>query len=97
MDQFYNHDDPQAEKKKTTYEEYAEQGKFDNLTATEGANDTLIVTATYKLGSLQKAEWHIAPDGGARLVYSYVFNGVVDLMGVKFDLPETEVKHKEWL
>ena len=23
--------------------------------------------------------------------------GVVDLMGVKFDLPETEVKHKEWL
>ena len=97
MDQFYNHDDPQAEKKKTTYEEYAEQGKFDNLTATEGANDTLIVTATYKLGSLQKAEWHIAPDGGARLVYSYIFNGVVDLMGVKFDLPETEVKHKEWL
>ena len=97
MDQFYNHDDPQAEKKKTTYEEYAEQGKFEKLTATEGPNDTLVVTATYKLGSLQKAEWHIAPDGGARLVYSYVFNGVVDLMGVKFDLPEGDVKHKEWL
>ena len=97
MDQFYNHDDPEAEKKKTTYTEYAEQGKFDKLTATEGTNDTLIVTATYKLGSLQKAEWHIAPDGGARLVYTYLFNGVVDLMGVKFDLPEDEVKHKEWL
>ena len=97
MDQFYNHDDKEAEKKKTTYSEYADQDKFDKLTATEGENDTLIVTATYKLGSLQKAEWHIAPDGGARLVYTYLFNGVVDLMGVKFDLPEGDVKHKEWL
>ena len=97
MDQFYNHDDSEAEKKKTTYTEYAEQGKFDKITATEGDGDTLIVTSTYKLGSLQKAEWHIAPDGGARLVYTYNFNGVVDLMGVKFDLPEGDVKHKEWL
>lgn len=97
MDQFYNHDDSEAEKKKTTYTEYAEQGKFDKITATEGEGDTLIVTSTYKLGSLQKAEWHIAPDGGARLVYTYNFNGVVDLMGVKFDLPEGDVKHKEWL
>lgn len=97
FDQFYNHDDEQAEKKKTTYTEYAEQGTFDKMTVTEGSSDTLIVTSTYKLGSLQKAEWHIAPDGGARLVYQYVFNGVVDLMGVKFSLPEGDVLHKEWL
>lgn len=97
FDQFYNHDDPQAEKKKTTYTAYDEQGTFDKLTATDGENDTLIVTATYKLGSLQKAEWHIAPNGGVRLVYTYNFNGVVDLMGVKFDLPENEVQHKQWL
>lgn len=97
FDQFYNHDDPQAEKKKTTYTAYDEQGTFDKLTATDGENDTLIVTATYKLGSLQKAEWHIAPNGGVRLVYTYNFNGVVDLMGVKFDLPEGEVQHKQWL
>lgn len=97
FDQFYNHDDPEAEKKKTTYTAYEEQGKFDKLEATEGANDTLVVTATYKLGSLQKAQWHIASDGGARLVYVYNFNGVVDLMGIKFDLPEGEVESKEWL
>lgn len=97
FDQFYNHDDPQAEKKKTTYTAYDEQGKFDKLTATDGENDTLIITTTYKLGSLQKAEWHIAPDGGVRLVYTYNFNGVVDLMGVMFDLPENEVQHKQWL
>lgn len=97
FDQFYNHDDPEAEKKKTTYTEYADQGKFVSLTSKDGVNDTLIVTAEYALGSLQKAEWHIAPDGGARLVYTYNFNGVVDLMGVKFNLPESEVKSKQWL
>ena len=97
FDQFYNHDDPEAEKKKTTYTEYTDQGKFVRLTSKDGANDTLIVTAEYALGSLQSAEWHIAPDGGARLVYTYNFNGVVDLMGVKFDLPEAEVESKQWL
>lgn len=97
FDQFYNHDDEQAEKKKTTYTEYADQGTFDKMSVTEGTGDSLVVTSTYKLGSLQKAEWHIAPDGGVRLVYQYVFNGVVDLMGVKFNLPEGDVFHKEWL
>ena len=97
FDQFYNHDDPEAEKKKTTYTEYTDQGKFVRLTSKDGANDTLIVTAEYALGSLQSAEWHIAPDGGAHLVYTYNFNGVVDLMGVKFDLPEAEVESKQWL
>lgn len=97
FDQFYNHDDPEAEKKKTTYTEYTDQGKFVRLTTKDGKNDTVIVTAEYALGSLQKAEWHIAPDGGARLVYTYCFNGVVDLMGVKFDLPESDVESKQWL
>ena len=96
-DQFYNHDDPEAEKKKTTYTEYDDFGKLKSLTTSEGKNDTLIVTAQYQCGSLDKAEWHIAPNGTARLVYTYIFNGVVDLMGVKFDLPEGDVKSKEWL
>ena len=96
-DQFYNHDDSEAEKKKTTYTEYADQGTFAGLQTSNGENDTLIVTASYNSGSLQKAEWHIAPNGNVRLVYQYVFNGVVDLMGVKFDLPEDEVESKQWL
>lgn len=97
FDQFYNHDDPEAEKKKTTYTEYIDQGTFVKTTTKDGENDTVIVTSEYKLGSLQKVEWHIAPDGGARLVYTYCFNGVVDLMGVKFDMPETDVESKQWL
>lgn len=97
FDQFYNHDDPEAEKKKTTYTAYEDQGTFAGLSCKDGQNDTLIVTADYKLGSLQKAEWRIAPDGGARLVYTYNFNGVVDLMGVMFNLPESDVLSKQWL
>ena len=97
FDQFYNHDDKEAEKKKTTYTAYDEQGKFSQLSARQGENDTLIVTAEYKLGSLEKAEWHIAPNGTARLVYTYHFNGVVDLMGIQFDFPEDKVVNKQWL
>lgn len=97
FDQFYNHDDPQAEKKKTTYTAYEEQGRFDSLSFSAGDNDTVVVTATYKLGTLEKTEWHIAPDGTARLIYQYNFNGVVDLLGIKFDLPEGDVKSKAWL
>ncbi len=97
FDQFYNHDDKEAEKKKTIYTAYDEQGKFSQLSARQGENDTLIVTAEYKLGSLEKAEWHIAPNGTARLVYTYHFNGVVDLMGIQFDFPEDKVVNKQWL
>ncbi len=98
FDQFYNHDDPEAEKKKTTYTLYDDYTqRFDGITTEAGENDTLIVKAGYSLGSLQSAEWRIAPDGGARMVYSYNFNGVVDLMGIMFNLPENEVRSKQWL
>jgi hypothetical protein len=97
FDQFYNHDDKQAEQKKTTYTAYGDQGVFDKMTASQGSNDTLIVTVGYRLGSLEKAEWRIAPDGAVRLVYKYNFNGVVDLMGISFDYPEAKVQSKQWL
>ncbi len=98
FDQFYNHDDSEAEKKKTTYTAYEDQGTFTGIDVDQTADgDTLVVTANYALGSLRKAEWHIAPDGTARLAYTYDFNGVVDLMGIAFDLPEGEVKGKRWL
>lgn len=96
FDQFYNHDDPEAEKKKTLYTPYADQGRFDSLTTAE-QGDSLIVTATYRHGSLQSVRWAIAPDGTATLTYSYYFNGVVDLMGIAFDYPEANVRSKQWL
>lgn len=97
FDQFYNHDDPQAEKKKTTYTRYEDYGEFAGFLQSKATNDTLVLTANYKLGSFDKAEWRIAPDGGVRLCYTYNFNGVVDLMGVMFDYPESDVQSKRWL
>ncbi len=96
MDGFYNHDDPQAEKKKTQYTEFADQGKFTGLTVKEDGNN-LVVTAGYKLGNFDEAVWTIAPDGSSTLDFDYNFNGVVDLMGVKFDFPEEKVISKRWV
>ena len=97
FDQFYNHDDPEAEKKKTTYTLYDDRGKFAGFSVNKAANDTLVVTANYRLGSFDRAEWRFAPDGAVMLRYTYNFNGVVDLMGVVFDYPESKVKSKRWL
>ena len=96
MDRFYNHDDPEAEKKKTSYTTFDDAGLFVALThksTDEGAE----VTAEYKLGSFDRARWTIRADGSAVLDFEYNFNGVVDLMGVKFDLPEGDALHKRWL
>nr|MDE6555601.1 DUF4981 domain-containing protein [Duncaniella sp.] len=96
MDGFYNHDDKEAEKKKTQYTEFEDLGKFTGIAAEKVGND-VVVTATYKLGNFDTAKWTITPDGSADLEFTYNFNGVIDLLGVKFDLPEEQVVSKRWL
>lgn len=94
MDQFYNHDDKEAEKKKTQYSLYEEQGVFKGFTINE-KNGT--VTANYELGQLDHAQWTFLADGSVSLDYRYTFGGVVDEMGVMFDYDEQKVKSKEWV
>jgi hypothetical protein len=96
MDQFYNHDDPDAEKKKTQYDEFEDVGKFTGLQVEEKDNN-IVITANYKLGCFDQAVWTIASDGSAALDFTYNFSGVVDLMGVKFDYPEEKVLSKRWV
>ena len=91
-DGFYNHDDKQAEKKKTLYTEYADQGVFAGFTFSDS---TLV--ANYQHGSLEKVTWRFLQDGGAYMDVDYYFNGVVDLLGVCFDYPEQMVKRKTWV
>ena len=92
QDGFYNHDDKEAFDKKTQYTEYADQGSFNGMTL---CGDTLVVR--YGHGSLQEVRWHFASDRRVEVVYRYVFNGVVDLMGVCFDYPEQLVRSKQWV
>lgn len=96
MDGFYNHDDKQAEKKKTQYTEFEDLGKFTGITAEKVGND-VVVNSNYKLGNFDRATWTIAPDGSAALDFTYNFSGVIDLMGVKFDFPEEKVISKRWV
>jgi len=92
QDGFYNHDDKEAFDKKTQYTEYADQGA---LRAMELRGDTLVVS--YGHGSLQEVRWHFVSERSVEVSYRYVFNGVVDLMGVCFDYPEQMVRHKRWV
>ncbi|MDE6655056.1 MAG: glycoside hydrolase family 2, partial [Muribaculaceae bacterium] len=96
MDGFYNHDDKEAEKKKTQYTEFEDLGKFVGIEA-EKEGDNVVVTADYKLGNFDQARWTIAPDGSADLDFTYSFDGVIDLLGVKFDFPEEKVLGKRWV
>ncbi|MDR3367470.1 MAG: DUF4981 domain-containing protein [Prevotellaceae bacterium] len=72
------------------YKEIQADSKLTNLTATVAGSDAL-VEATY-FGALRRAQWRISPDENIRLEYEYEYDGVVELMGVKFDYPESEVK-----
>ena len=91
-DGFYNHDDKEAFQKKTEYTEYADQGAFNGFTFSDS---TLV--ANYQHGSLQKVTWRFLADGGVYMDVHSNFFGVVDLMGVCFDYPESMMKSKQWV
>ena len=92
QDGFYNHDDSKAFQKKTQYTEYPDQGAFDSFTFSDS---TLVVN--YLHGSINTVTWRFLADGGVYLNVDYYFNGVVDLMGICFDYPETMMKSKQWV
>ena len=92
QDGFYNHDDNKAFQKKTQYTEYPDQGAFDSFTFSDS---TLVVN--YLHGSINKVTWRFLADGGVYMNVDYYFNGVVDLMGICFDYPETMMKSKQWV
>ena len=96
LDQFYNHDDEKSKEKDRTYSEFPDAAVFTKLDVREDGGN-LIITANYKLGNLDKAQWTINPSGIVTLDYTYNFSGVVDLMGICFDYPEEQVISKRWL
>jgi hypothetical protein len=95
-DGFYNHDDKEAEKKKTLYTEYPDPGMFTDFVVEQGKMG-LQVKAPYRLGCLDSVCWTFKGDGYVAVDYSYHFGGVVDEMGVMFDYPEEKMESKSWL
>ena len=96
LDQFYNHDDPDAKSVDRTYKEFNDAAILDKIYVEKDDNN-LKLNVVYKLGNIMKAEWTVSPDGTLSLDYIYNFDGVVDLMGVRFDYPEEKVLSKKWL
>ena len=91
-DGFYNHDDKEAFKKKTSYTEYQDQGTFAGFCFENGE-----LTVRYQHGSLNEVRWFFLAQGQVRMEADYTFNGVVDLLGITFDYPESKVKSKQWV
>ncbi|MGL4364799.1 MAG: sugar-binding domain-containing protein [Bacteroidales bacterium] len=67
----------------------AESKKIGFTTRMEG-NDVL-VDVRYT-GVLNRVLWRINPEGNILIDYEYNYDGVVELMGVTFDYPQSEVK-----
>ena len=59
------------------------------------SDSTLVVN--YLHGSINTVTWRFLADGGVYMNVDYYFNGVVDLMGICFDYPETMMKSKQWV
>jgi hypothetical protein len=95
-DQYYNHDDKEVEQKNTQYSEYPDQGVFSGFSVKD-EKGVKVLTAHYKLGTLQQVDWRFLPDSSVKMDYQYDFGGVVDEMGITFDYPEILVKSKSWV
>lgn len=94
LDQFYNHDDKQAEQKKTEYSLFKDPGKLQCID-TLGENQ---ITVRYRLGCLDSVQYRIDAEKGCIFMHAYYnFTGVVDLMGIAFDYPEQKVQSKTWV
>jgi hypothetical protein len=47
----------------------------------------VIIEASYS-GALSRVRWRVSPPGAVRLDYEYAFDGIVDMIGIQFDVPE---------
>lgn len=95
MDVYYNHDDAVAKSKERIYSDVSGKSTLKSLDAVE-SDGKVVVTANY-LGNMVEAVWAISNEGSVCLDYSYRYDGVVELMGVKFDYPENQMLSKRWL
>ncbi|MBB3187020.1 glycoside hydrolase family 2 protein [Microbacter margulisiae] len=95
LDGYFNTDDKDAIAKDRIYYDISDTSQLTQLTY-KTYPDSIVVNAVY-FGELKQAHWVIFRDGNIRLDYQYKYDGVVELMGIKFDFPENKVLSKQWL
>ncbi len=79
----------------TVFKELAGPGQLTSLATHTDQGNNVVVETKYD-GPLKSATWTIDTHGNARLDYTYAFTGEVDLLGVNFDYPESQVKAITW-
>lgn len=95
MDVYYNHDDKEARSKERIYYDISGKIKLTGFSY-QSSEDSIVVESTY-FGDMQKVRWVISSDETIRMDYEYQFYGTVELMGIKFDYPESNLKSKRWM
>jgi len=58
--------------------------------------DSIVISSSW-FGPLFSVKWTITGEGLVRLDYEYRYDGVVELMGIRFDYPESRVNGIRWL
>ncbi len=61
-----------------------------------GDERELVLSANY-FGPISWTRWTISAGGSVRLDYEYRYDGVVELMGIAFDYPESNMESIRWL
>ncbi len=79
-----------------TYQDVSGTNTLIGQLVTRMEGNDLVVEANYS-GALKQAAWHILPNGWVKLNYRYSYDGLVDMLGVNFDFPETDMKGVTWL
>lgn len=77
----------------TEYRCYLDEAKFKGFTLADSGR----LVCHYEGGYLQEVVWTFVEGGDVKVDVKYRFNKVVDLMGVMFDYPESQVLAKSWL
>jgi hypothetical protein len=82
-----------------TYEDLAGESRLTYLES-KTENGAIVVEASYD-GALKHLRWRIKPAGAQGLVadldYEYSFEGLVDIVGVRFDADEKSIRSIRWL
>jgi len=94
MDVFYNHDDPQAKSKDRIYKDISGISMLKDFKV-EKDHNKIIIRSEYS-GNLCSAVWTISSEETICLDYEYRYDGVVELIGIKFDYPENQMLSKRW-
>ncbi len=78
------------------FEETTVMSQLQSLEVATSDDATTLATATYE-GALRSVTWSRSAEEGLTVSYRYRHDALVDIMGIRFDLPESTIESKRWV